>query len=799
MASAEKDNKTIVPREVFKLASIPSAADLLNQQEKAKEEAARIRRNRIERKIFTGEAWRNNPTVKSYMGMLNQFNARKRDLNKSSEDELREAIDLYIMWKERLNEMVEMLEDDYNLYDKLKNKVAIDQSAKLKEWIREQMTFEDHNGYALTNEAVATIIRTQISALHPPVDATAGKYQSEFNAILKGYFNGRIDYKELEELLYGMLDDDNVGPYVNEIEGIPPQLKAEKDTLENAIYEHINKLLEDNLSKDVFWRDLKTRKDYYIWSNAEIAKHLNVVDNEQIQQAINFVNKKNSERALAQQAIKAKIGAFMVKLMSAAEDPVDYIQRKLIKDNLLVEVEYGGGAIKGLNELGELAIPKSTNIKPIKIYKSNVVRDMIKRGLRKATNLNDDKLCREYAASKAKISPFSMGCIYEKWEKAIKARKGALAGIQPVKGVKDQEVEALLEFAECIVEDDGVDYDFNAKVDQIKSYIENKEFGQDTLNQAAKTINIGALAIGQKAAEDFARKYVEKRDKLGKAEYLYRKIAKPIKTVTEFVLAIKGWVKDKDKMLAEDKEVDIKADWEESMENTKSAIFMIGDNATAIAGAPFSVYSFGKSYAKASRALQLWKSAREHKASIQAKLDANDVPNGPQLTERLKVLKLAVRNELRKFVASIVGLLKSIVSVLSAIFTVIGVTAPLAVALETVKTTITLVEISYKTGRAIYKYSKGIKGKARNEAADQMVKDAFIGEDYAIDFLLTAGIFEGTVLHLMSFDDKTEFIRPATMKAKLQAVNANRNGGNQVFNQLSTKLQAAVFYHLASW
>ena len=80
-----------------------------------------------------------------------------------------------------------------------------------------------------------------------------------------------------------------------------------------------------------------------------------------------------------------------------------------------------------------------------------------------------------------------------------------------------------------------------------------------------------------------------------------------------------------------------------------------------------------------------------------------------------------------------------------------------------------------------------------------MVKDAFLGEDYAVDFLLTAGVFEGTILDLLSFDKNTEFVRNATMKAKLEAVKKNQNGGNQVFATLEAKLKAAVFYHLASW
>ena len=168
---------------------------------------------------------------------------------------------------------------------------------------------------------------------------------------------------------------------------------------------------------------------------------------------------------------------------------------------------------------------------------------------------------------------------------------------------------------------------------------------------------------------------------------------------------------------------------------------------------------------------------------------------------KLHALKLAIKNEARKLVMSIIGVLKALASILETICLILGITFGIAIILKTIKVTISSLQNIYRFSRAVYKTVKGTRGVERNKAATTIVNDAFVGVAYATDFIRAAGVWshkELLVLMGVNIENSAE-TEDSALFAKLKAIENTKNANNSNYLDVKGMLEEMIFKALSAW
>ena len=264
-------------------------------------------------------------------------------------------------------------------------------------------------------------------------------------------------------------------------------------------------------------------------------------------------------------------------------------------------------------------------------------------------------------------------------------------------------------------------------------------------------INIAKFVVTERYADFCAAKNIE-----GKAVAI-AKTSALLATVNSIVRAVKGSEgKLNDALNAEPNNA------EEALDAAKDGfieLFSIGDVladfaltvtglniASAVATIPGFVNEAKKAMdlrQEAKTEMNKWTEELE-KLNTAMENDANvhavNLQNKVDYESKIFALGVVLTKKLRQFIWDIVEILKRVLAICSTILKITGVGAVVGFSLDLIKTTINAIQQSYFLGRAIYKKRKGTKGLDRRAAADQFVKDCFVGgERYAAEIIVKTG------------------------------------------------------------
>lgn len=773
----------------------------------------------IEGRILTGRSHHNCKNLKGYIKRLDRLEASRKNFSFKSGDRKR-LFSLFLLWDEKVGEVIEKLINNDALHRRLSKN-----EGKLRKWFGKTVN------QALVNETVSdNVQKLEIHSgtgwvyvkarLNAVMDARNQKsFQPYLTEVLKEYYAGNIQNDKLEEVLVKMVEqaagtidyNTNQALYDQDIVKIKTAVIEQGTVFFKGVEEELQKIAIGEfriaMATPDFWADLKIKQGrYFFGDNADtMVTPTNKIKKKLDHQLDTHHHQKRVPAKNKQKEIIDKLSMPIQKLFQAAENPLDYASQKFLNT-----YRYGEGMgafpINNLVKMGNLQIPPLTGKRPMFLLsKANYTNQMVE-AIQEITTLDASNrdVYAAYAEFIGMISPLSNPYIFDGWNNAMKdyllnqmTANYNLDLRAVVVDANDSNLTAILtEFKEAVEKFLGDAELFpNQKILMLREYVEKRGIG-DYIAEMPK-LNIGgkitevAKATGSVLVE-FYHGVVDAYDPVDKLKKTY----KPIGYLNNLVSLIRTWTNNNEKTLKDDDEVDFDSVYTKMFEDGYNLDNVAGDlfnmfSATLTAGT--GIYKLVDSCKKIKLSYNLLVKSR---ASKKRMTKANEDNPG-----KLHALKLAIKNEARKLVMSIIGVLKALASILETICLILGITFGIAVILKTIKVTISSLQNIYRFSRAVYKTVKGTRGVERNKAAITIVNDAFLGVSYATDFIRTAKVWshdELLVLMGVNLANSAEK-EDLALFAKLRTIENTKNADNSNYLNVKAMLEELIFKALSAW